>query len=524
MSIKTPRLIRDRCGVYYFRLVVPAALRQTIGRIELRRSLRTKDAVVARQKALALSLAVEAITVDPKFLSNPTLGDFAHLLRNDADIRKAIKIDLDKGTMHTDTLEEAAIAPSLMARMVEARKQMAEVKAAKITDVLPKTKAGTTLEQAKEDYLSERLAILKDTTWRKQRGVIEAFIKSQGDKDLGLVESTHVGAYKKEMLAAKRQGTTINDHISILNGFFDYCIENKLVNIVNPAAGLFIKGANKKIVSYQPFNADELSRIFNPVVYRKKMRFPDCYWGPLIALFTGARAEEIASLNRDDVYVLHGHWVMHIRRGKTENAQRIVPVHDELIDLGWIEYIKWLHTTTYKMVFPHLLNGPNGYKKNLSRGFGILLDQPEVNIVDELKVFHSFRHTVITKLTAAGVNDGLKRALVGHDSDTPDDAHGTYIHLDAIGVLARKDAIEKVTYPSLELSGLTIAGNAFDGAIKKRLAEQKRRKAKAAKKAAEKAAEKAKALAEGKLVKVRSAGVRKKSTAKKAAASSKKTN
>lgn len=516
MSIKTPRLIRDRCGVYYFRLVVPAALRQTIGKIELRRSLRTKDAAVARQKALALSLAVEAITVDPKFLSNPTLGDFAHLLRSDADIRKKIKIDLDKGTMEVDTPEEAKLAPSLLANMVEARKQLAEAKAAKITEVLPKTKAGTTLEQAKDDYLNERLPILKGTTWRKQRGVIEAFIESQGDRDLGLVESTHVGAYKKEMLAAKRKGTTINDHISILNGFFDYCIENKLVNIVNPSAGLFIKGANKKIVSYQPFNDDELSRIFNPVVYRKKMLLPDCYWGPLIALFTGARAEEIASLSRDDVYVLHGHWVMHIRRGKTENAERIVPVHDELIDLGWIEYIKWLHTTNYKMVFPHLLDGPNGYKKNLSRGFGILLDQPEINIVDKLKVFHSFRHTVITKLTAAGVNEGLKRALVGHDSDTPDDAHGTYIHLDAIGVPARKDAIQKVTYPDLVLSGLTIAGNAFDGAIKKRLAEQKKRKAKAA--------AKAKALAEGKLLKVRAADVRKKATAKKAAASSKKTN
>jgi hypothetical protein len=160
VSIKTPRLIRDRCGVYYFRLVVPAALRQTIGRIELRRSLRTKDAAVARQKALALSLAVEAITVDPKFLSNPTLGDFAHLLRSDADIRKKIKIDLDKGTMEVDTPEEAKLAPSLLANMVEARKQLAEVKGAKITEVLPKTKAGTTLEQAKDDYLGERHQLL----------------------------------------------------------------------------------------------------------------------------------------------------------------------------------------------------------------------------------------------------------------------------------------------------------------------------------------------------------------------------
>lgn len=351
MSIKTPRLIRDRCGVYYFRFVVPATLRETIGKIELRRSLRTKDAAVARQKALALSLAVEAITVNPKFLSNPTLGDFAHLLRSDADIRKKITIDLERGTLAVDTLEEADAAKCLLSSMVEARKQLAEVKVAKVIEVLPKSRAGITLKQAAEEYLSERRSILKDTTWRKQRGVLEAFIDSQGDRDLGMIESNHVGAYKKELLAADRMPTSINDHISIINGFFDYCISNKLINMVNPAAGLFIKGANKKIVSYQPFTVEELSRIFNPAVYRKKMVMPDCYWGPLIALYTGARAEEIASLGRDDVYQLLGIWVFHIRGGKTVNAQRIVPVHNVLIELGWLQYIAWLKTTDYTMVF-----------------------------------------------------------------------------------------------------------------------------------------------------------------------------
>jgi hypothetical protein len=101
VSIKIPRLIRDRCGVYCSRFVVPAALPQTVGKIELRRSLRTKDAALARQKAL--SLAVEAITVDPTFLSNPTLGDFAHVLRSDANIRKKISIDIERGKMEVDT-------------------------------------------------------------------------------------------------------------------------------------------------------------------------------------------------------------------------------------------------------------------------------------------------------------------------------------------------------------------------------------------------------------------------------------
>jgi len=52
MSIKTPRLTRDRCGVFYIRLVVPKALRADIGKSELRRSLRTNDCSIAKHRVL----------------------------------------------------------------------------------------------------------------------------------------------------------------------------------------------------------------------------------------------------------------------------------------------------------------------------------------------------------------------------------------------------------------------------------------------------------------------------------------
>ena len=52
MSITTPRLIRDRCDVYYFRLIVPPHWRETVSKAEIRRSLRTKDAATARHAVL----------------------------------------------------------------------------------------------------------------------------------------------------------------------------------------------------------------------------------------------------------------------------------------------------------------------------------------------------------------------------------------------------------------------------------------------------------------------------------------
>ncbi len=478
MSIKTPRLIRDCCGVYYFRLIVPLALREFAGKAEFRRSLQTKDSALARQRALSLSLLVESMMVSPKFLSNPTLADFPHLLRADAkqSIREKIRIDLDKGIIETDTLEEAKEAQRITANMAKARQAAAAVG---IAAVLPVAKCGTNLEKAKEDFLAERKATLKNSTWRKHRGVLQAFIKAKGNIDVAMVGAKTITDYKKELLALGREATTVNDHITILDGFFEYCINNKVVNMVNPAKDLRIVGADNKAESYEPFTNAELQKIFQPDLYCQKLKLPDFYWCPLIALFTGARAEEIASLDLEQIYPVKGIWVIDILKGKNANATRRVPVHQQLIELGLLDYVSALRKALYKKLFPHIQPGTNGYRKNMTRMFGTYLDLPEVNIVDPLKVFHSFRHTVVTALTNAGVNDGLKRAMVGHDIDTRTSSHDDYIHHSALTVPNLNAAINLLQYEDIEFAKLKVSQAAFLPIIAKRItqqAEQKKKK------------------------------------------------
>ena len=108
----------------------------------------------------------------------------------------------------------------------------------------------------------------------------------------------------------------------------------------------------------------------------------------------------------------------------------------------------------------------------MCRMFGEYLDLPEVNIVDPLKVFHSFRHTVVTKLTGAGVNEGLKRAMVGHDIDTKESAHDDYTHLDALTVANLQTAINKLQYEGMNFSELKLPADTFFVAIAKRIQQQ----------------------------------------------------
>jgi integrase len=309
-----------------------------------------------------------------------------------------------------------------------------------------------------------------------------------------MVAAKTVTDYKKDLLALGREATTVNDHITILNGFFEYCISNKVVNMVNPAKDLYIVDADNKAESYEPFTVEELQRIFQPDLYLKKLKLPDFYWCPLIALFTGARAEEIASLDVAQIYPVKGIWIIDILKGKNANAKRRVPVHKVLIDLGLVDYRASVLNAGYTKLFPHVQPGTNGYRKNMTRMFGTYLDLPKVNIVDPLKVFHSFRHTVVTALTDKGVNDGLKRAMVGHDIDTRLSSHDDYIHASALTVPNLHAAINLLDYEDIDFAKLKVPQESFIPVIAKRIIQQAEQK----KLKAEKAAAKAKADAEAK--------------------------
>ena len=147
-------------------------------------------AVTSAEPALVGALIISDKLELPSRRIGWQIADFPHLLRADAKqgIREKIRIDLDKGIIETDTLEEAKEAQRITANMAKARQAAA---ATGMAAVLPMAKCGTNLEKAKDDFLAERKATLKDSTWRKHRGVLQAFIKAKGN--IGSMEQTAVG-------------------------------------------------------------------------------------------------------------------------------------------------------------------------------------------------------------------------------------------------------------------------------------------------------------------------------------------
>lgn len=76
-------------------------------------------------------------------------------------------------------------------------------------------------------------------------------------------------------------------------------------------------------------------------------------------------------------------------------------------------------------------------------------------------VLHGLRHTVITRLADAGVNDKVRRTLVGHAGV---DVHDRiYNHADRMKMSLLQEGIERLQYPEV-LQVLNINGHREEAA------------------------------------------------------------
>ncbi|MCP3930567.1 MAG: hypothetical protein GY705_15875, partial [Bacteroidetes bacterium] len=115
-------------------------------------------------------------------------------------------------------------------------------------------------------------------------------------------------------------------------------------------------------------STEDYKLYFNSHKYLKgKHKKPSDFWIPLIGIFTGCRIEEITSLFREDIYQDQesGIWFFNIKedltikkRRKTKASKRIIPVHNQLLNLGLIDYRNQLPKNNH--LFPDLKEGKDG--------------------------------------------------------------------------------------------------------------------------------------------------------------------
>lgn len=170
------------------------------------------------------------------------------------------------------------------------------------------------------------------------------------------------------------------------------------------------------------------------------------YWVPIICAHSGARREEIAGISPSQVKEKDGLWYFEIcfeetRRIKNHVSIRNVPVHDDLIKLGFLEYVENARRRKHTVLFPDLKEPA---AKILGRKAGRLME----SLVKEIwgtegkgLSLNSMRHYVQDVLDLDPmVPDKVSRDIVGHEGK---DTHTT-VYGSASPLRALKAAIDKL--------------------------------------------------------------------------------
>lgn len=151
------------------------------------------------------------------------------------------------------------------------------------------------------------------------------------------------------------------------------------------------------------------------------------YWLFLLLMFTGARLNELVSLPLKNVYLEeHPHLRLSAKEQslKTVQSERIIPIHPQLLNLGFAEFIAKRRTRyTGKdaiWLFNYSVADPMGA---WSKRFNRYLDA--IGFSDPRYRMHSFRHTFATALRNAGVPEGVHRTITGHTKKDVAETYGS---------------------------------------------------------------------------------------------------
>jgi len=223
-----------------------------------------------------------------------------------------------------------------------------------------------------------------------------------------------------------------------------------------------------------PFDADELRTLFASPVFTGG-EIPEAgkgdvaFWLPTLALFTGARRNELASLQAADVSLdeATAHWTLAIRtdkhagkRLKTTGSARTIPLHPELMRLGFLDLVETARRGGSNETWLFPAAAPKvGNIKAWTKWFRRYLNG--LGITGEREGMHSLRHHFTDALRAAGVDEQLNDALTGHTNNSVGRSYGARhakhrhrTNADRFGMAQLVDAIGKVKYPTIDLQAM----------------------------------------------------------------------
>ncbi len=279
------------------------------------------------------------------------------------------------------------------------------------------------------------------------------------------------------------------DYLGQLKGLLEFAFSN---GFINSDISNYIELPNTKIskaIERLPFTNEDLQKIFPGKDYgvdfgiQKSSLDKDAkFWFPLLAVFTGARLEELGQLTTDDIHTCPDTNIIYAminnkgvagdgtkKHTKNQNSVRPIPIHSTLIKIGFMNYVAKRQADKQNISLFKLNRNKQGRlakglstwfsrvdkRKNGSLALGYIERRGVVSKGKSKagerwsKSFHSFRHTVIDNLRGKQLQNGEYireqdiALVVGHEKNRLETANYGQDHAQ---LELRKAVIEAIGY------------------------------------------------------------------------------
>jgi integrase len=270
---------------------------------------------------------------------------------------------------------------------------------------------------------------------------------------------------------------TQQQYLAALRDLLDLAGKKRLIP-VNPAEGLkpikrdTIAAGEKR----RPFTLEQIKQFFHSKYYSEcadaSLPFAHDksgwrFWLPLICLFTGMRPNEAAQMHLDDLKCTKlGTWYLDIvatgdeddskpsgsaKTLKTATSRRKIPVHPELIKIGFLQFVQTRKkSASNPRMFPDLK--PDKYGNHATYALKRFRDTylPGAITMEPRQTFYSFRHSWRDALRRIDAQPATLQALgAWSQGKLTSDDYGDKSDPDY-----QAQFVKQIVFPGLDLSGL----------------------------------------------------------------------
>ena len=437
-----------RGGVYQLRTTIPTDLRARFGCDCIRKTLNTSD----RSEAELLGSVERARLLALFATARKSSGDVPHLSAQVQRVLEPLQGIQLPAEVNTDLRGEAQAGAGTSPKATPAS-------AAKKAVVSLQAGSALYAEMPTLKGLYKRWIRVKQRTRSSEQAcmlAIETCEKALGCLPIDQLTRAHGDFFRSWLQEQPISLATARNRFVWVKSMLVYASRELELIPKQPWEGMEIQVS--KTQTRRPWKDEELQQLFSQPLFTaydtpkgKKAGSDAAYWIPLIALYTGARIGELCQLRTCDITVIDGIPVVSItdagegQRVKSSAGIRSIPIHPELVRLGLLEYVQAICSAGHDKLWPILRVDPERPGLTLSNWFGDY--RRSVGLTEKYPDFHSFRHSVRTRLSRAKIPEKVQDLITGHETQG---SIGTRVYQD-VGLLDRLEAIQALSYPALSL-------------------------------------------------------------------------